>query len=143
MKLTFGKIDDAKLLAIIHQEAFADGSSKPYSIQQMNDNLLATNNYVIRHGDVGFVLFQIVAGECEVITLAVLPKFQRRGIARELMIELSGVCSAMEVQKIFLEVSVNNQSASNLYKKLAFSEYNRREKYYADGSDAVLLQLQL
>lgn len=141
MTLGFGKIGDAKLLAAIHQSAFAGEPSKPYSVEQMHESLRAPSNYAIRNGEVGFLLFQLVGDECEIITLAVLPQFQQKGLARELMIELIGVCKAMNVKKIFLEVSVNNEKAINLYKKFTFVEYNRRSKYYADGSDAVLLQL--
>lgn len=141
MVLGFSKIEDAKLLSVIHETAFAGQHSKPYSLEQMQESLEATSNYAIKYGEIGFLLFQLVGDECEIITLAVLPQFQRKGIAREMMIELIGVCKAMNVKKIFLEVSVNNEKAQNLYKKFTFVEYNRRVKYYADGTDAVLLQL--
>lgn len=139
--LGFGKIEDAKLFAVIHQSAFAGEHSKPYSIEQMDETLRVLSNYAIKYGEIGFVLFQLVQDECEIITLAVLPQFQRKGIAREMMIELIGVCKSMNVKKIFLEVSVENEKAQNLYKKFTFVEYNRRKNYYADGTDAVLLQL--
>ena len=137
--LGFGKINESRLLATIHQEAFVSG----YSFEQMQASLNAANNYVIKHGDVGFILFQIVADECEIITIAVLPKFQGKGFARAMITEMLGVCSVMRVKKVFLEVSTKNTSAISLYKKFTFSEYNRRSKYYADGSDAILLQLML
>lgn len=137
--IAIGKIEDAKLLAFVHQEAFAAG----WSLEQMQESLRNAHNHVIRYGDVGFVMFQLVAGECEILTIAVLPKFQGKGIAREMIIEMLGICSAMLVKKVFLEVSTENSAAIHLYEKFTFTEYNRRNKYYADGSDAILLQLML
>jgi len=137
--IAIGRVEDAKLLAIIHQEAFPSG----WSIAQMQESLASPHNYVVRHGDVGFVLFQLVGDECEIITIAVLPKFQGKGIAREMLIEVIGICTAMQVKKVFLEVSTKNTAAIHLYEKFTFTEYNRRNKYYADGSDAILLQLML
>jgi ribosomal-protein-alanine N-acetyltransferase len=137
--LGFGKISEARLLATIHQEAFDNA----YSIEQMRESLKQPHNYVIKHGDIGFVLFQLFEDECEIITIAVLPKFQDKGFAREMIIELLGICRQMQVKKVFLEVSTKNTAAIHLYKKFTFVEYNRRSKYYADGSDAILLQLML
>ena len=138
--ISIARIDEAKLLAFIHQAAFGKAG---WSLEQTQQTLTAPSNYVIKHGDVGFVMFQLVGNECEIITIAVLPKFQGRGFAREMIIELVGVCRSIQVHKIFLEVSTKNSTALNLYQKLSFVEYNRRSKYYADGSDAILLQLVL
>jgi ribosomal-protein-alanine N-acetyltransferase len=138
--ISIARIDEAKLLAFIHQAAFDKAG---WSLEQMQESVKNPHNYVIKHGDVGFVLFQLLGDECEVITLAVLPQFQGKGFAREMIIEMLGICGFMKVKKVFLEVSTKNTTALNLYRKFTFIEYNRRSKYYADGSDAILLQLML
>jgi ribosomal-protein-alanine N-acetyltransferase len=137
--LGFGKIEDANLFSEIHRQAFPQG----WRAEQIEESLRNKNIYAIRYGDIGFVLFQLLGEECEIVTMAVLPKFQGRGIAREMIIEMLGICMAMQVKKVFLEVSTNNEKAQSLYRKFTFTEYNQRSKYYADGSDAVLLQLLL
>ena len=136
-QITIGRISEARLLSFIHQEAFAQG----WDVEQMQESLNKPHNYVIRYADVGFVMFQLFQGECEIITIAVLPKFHGKGFAREMIIELLGVCITMGVKKVFLEVSTKNLVAVHLYEKFTFKEYSRRSKYYADGSDAILFQL--
>jgi ribosomal-protein-alanine N-acetyltransferase len=41
---------------------------------------------------------------------------------------------------MFLEVSATNDAARRLYDGAGFVEVGRRPRYYADGTDAVLMQ---
>ncbi|MBO0713017.1 MAG: hypothetical protein J2P47_17235, partial [Acetobacteraceae bacterium] len=40
---------------------------------------------------------------------------------------------------MFLEVAVTNGRAQRLYQRAGFAETGRRRRYYADGSDALIL----
>lgn len=42
--------------------------------------------------------------------------------------------------KYLLEVSINNNIAINLYKKYNFKIINKRNNYYKDGSDALIME---
>jgi ribosomal-protein-alanine N-acetyltransferase len=42
-------------------------------------------------------------------------------------------------EEVVLEVKVHNEKAINLYKKNGFAPVGLRRKYYADGSDALLM----
>jgi len=44
---------------------------------------------------------------------------------------------------VFLEVATGNTAARALYKKFEYIEVGRRRRYYADGSDAVVLRMNL
>ncbi len=139
MAFVFGKIGDAGELARIHDAAFSNG----WSEKQLADLLAFKHNYVIKQSGSCFVLFQILAEECEVITMAVVPDAQGQGSGAQLLEEMLGVCRESGVKKVFLEVSEVNKKARCLYEKFAFAEYNQRKAYYADGQNALLLQLQL
>ncbi|HET8995878.1 MAG TPA: ribosomal-protein-alanine acetyltransferase, partial [Acetobacteraceae bacterium] len=42
-----------------------------------------------------------------------------------------------------LEVAVDNAAARRLYESTGFTQVGRRKRYYADGSDALVLQVAL
>lgn len=95
----------------------------------------------------GFILMRTVAGEGEVLTLAVRPEARRHGLGADLV--RRGVASAAELgaDRVFLEVADDNVAALALYARCGFEQVGRRPRYYArpDGSaqDALLLALDL
>lgn len=91
---------------------------------------------------VGYVLVLYRAGTslARLYSIAVLPRFQGRRIASQLIeaAEEAGrqsLCAFMR-----LEVSVNNVSAFTLYKKLGYRDIGRISGYYEDGSDAIRME---
>lgn len=42
--------------------------------------------------------------------------------------------------RIFLEVSVENAAARRLYARAGYTQIGRRKAYYADGTDALVLE---
>jgi ribosomal-protein-alanine N-acetyltransferase len=85
----------------------------------------------------GFVLACNAAGECEVLSIAVIPELRRRGLARILMEEATGFALAAGARRIFLEVAEDNWGARRLYAALGFAPVGRRHNYYRRGQNAV------
>jgi ribosomal-protein-alanine N-acetyltransferase len=89
----------------------------------------------------GFALFRTVAGEAELLTLAVDPAHRRKGIARALMRRWMRDVSA---ETVHLEVAADNASALALYAQFGFVQKGRRKAYYArpgaPPADALLMQ---
>ncbi|MDX2267766.1 MAG: GNAT family N-acetyltransferase [Bryobacter sp.] len=85
---------------------------------------------------VGFLLYHLVAGEGEILNLAVAPALRRQGVARELFRQVKGLAAVWH-----LEVRESNAAARALYRSLGFAEVGRRERYYLDGEAALLLTL--
>lgn len=77
------------------------------------------------------------------ISIAVLPEYQRRGIGYALMRELMQAMLLYEATECFLEVRVSNTAAVNLYKKLGFEIARTKRGYYADGEDAYSMSRKL
>lgn len=92
---------------------------------------------------VGFIGVWNIAGECEVIDIAVDLKFRRRGIASQLMEDVIGFCKDSVIPVIHLEVRESNIAAISLYEKVGFKRVGFREKYYSNGENAVLMSLAL
>ena len=86
----------------------------------------------------GFVLVQRpVAGEAEILTVAVDPFARRRGVARRL---LRAVLEAMP-GRIWLEVRRSNAAAQRLYAQLGFVDVGLRRNYYSRPTeDALVMQ---
>jgi ribosomal-protein-alanine N-acetyltransferase len=98
--------------------------------------------------DNAMIIYRAAADEAEILTLAVHPAHRREGLASALIgvmerelgknDETPGQAGSDRIRKIFLEVSVENQAAIELYKKLGFVETARRPGYYR-GVDAILM----
>lgn len=83
---------------------------------------------------VGFAVYRIVAGEGEVLNLAVDTGSRRCGIGSRL---LAALLPKAEIWH--LEVRDSNHAAIRLYETFGFETVGRRVGYYRDGEDARLL----
>jgi len=78
-----------------------------------------------------------------VISVAVLPEYQRKGIGDALMREAMLRMRQYKVKECYLEVRVSNTPAISLYKKLGFETSRTVRGYYADGEDATIMTRKL
>ena len=90
----------------------------------------------------GFSLSRTIAGEAELLLLAVIPAFQRRGIARRLMDQFISGAGTDGAVRVHLEVRDGNP-AVGMYRAAGFETVGRRRQYYrgSEGSrfDALTL----
>jgi ribosomal-protein-alanine N-acetyltransferase len=87
-------------------------------------------------GDViqGFTLSRVVAGEVELLLVAVDPALRRRGIGRLLVEQVAVDARRFGATTLFLEVRENNAAARQLYRALGFVDVGRRANYYTGTS---------
>ena len=129
---------EADALGQVHAEAFEAPWSGDEILRFAGDpGGLAL---VAEHEDgeiAGFILCRLIAGEAEVLTLAVRTAARRRGVASALLgaaIEATQLTAA----SMFLEVGEDNPGAVALYAKAGFAPVGRRAGYYArPGAPAV------
>ena len=74
------KTVDLTALAALHVACFSDA----WSARAIGDLLATPNCYTFANSD-GFILARAVAGEAEILTLAVTPQARRRGLGRNLV----------------------------------------------------------
>ena len=91
----------------------------------------------------GFILARAVAGEAEILTLAVAPEARRHGLGARLLEAALAGAAERGAACLFLEVSEANSPARSLYARAGAEEIGRRRRYYADGSDALVLRITL
>ena len=89
----------------------------------------------------GYFIGRALAGEAEILQLAVLPSCQRQGIGSRLLAEGLNGFAQQRVQTCFLEVRRQNTSALLLYRQAGFRRIGIRENYYRHPvDDAVIMQ---
>ncbi|MDN3567545.1 GNAT family N-acetyltransferase [Paeniroseomonas aquatica] len=91
----------------------------------------------------GLVLARAAGGEAEILTLAVAPAARRRGLGAALLAGALQGAVLRGAAAMFLEVAAGNAAALALYRAAGFAEVGRRHRYYADGSDALVLRRDL
>jgi ribosomal-protein-alanine N-acetyltransferase len=95
----------------------------------------------------GFILIQLAADECEILTIGTLPEARRGGFARALLQHAAAAATERGARAMFLEVAEDNHAARALYQGCGFTETGRRRGYYRaqDGhvSDALTLRAAL
>ena len=90
-----------------------------------------------------YAIFRQIADEAELLRVGVAPDERRHGLARALILEGLGRLRNGEVQVCFLEVRIDNVAAITLYESLGFGRAGLRRGYYRDGTDALILGLEM
>ena len=130
-------------MAEIHRLAFAD--ERPWSAQEFQD--FAKDPLVqVFDADHGYALTRTVAGQSELLSLAVHPEHRRHGTAGRLMAQwFDAIATTAEVA--FLEVAADNLAALALYTRFGFMVQGTRVAYYSRTSggavDAFLMSCPL
>ncbi|WP_085906467.1 ribosomal protein S18-alanine N-acetyltransferase [Kiloniella majae] len=141
-------VEHADLLAEMHLRSFSSSAWKAKDIsailvQKANSGLI----YCHDEKPVGFILWQEVVGETEILTFCVDPSSRGLGFAKKIILEMFEIFRQASVNKVFLEVSEENIVALSLYRAMGFSEIARRSKYYhkSDGTavDAVVMSVDI
>lgn len=105
--------------------------------------LLASPGVAALTSDAGFIVIRVAADEAEVITVTVAADARRAGEAQKLLGAAVEKAKAAGAGRLFLEVSAENLAARALYARQGFVQVGHRIRYYADGSDALVLALTL
>ena len=96
---------------------------------------------------IGHAVIRVIAGEAELLTIAIDPKYQGNGLGRYLLQQVLQQMHEQKAQRFFLEVRESNQGALHLYQTFGFVEVGIREDYYpklnGQRENALILALEL
>ena len=127
-------------LARLHAAAFE--MPRPWSETEIAD-LLASPFCFLLHEPDGFLIGRVVAGEAELLTVAVLPAAQGQGKGHRLVLGFLAEALRRGADAAFLEVAETNLAARAVYARVGFVQTGRRRGYYhaADGAlvDALVM----
>jgi ribosomal-protein-alanine N-acetyltransferase len=91
-------------------------------------------------GIAGFLVARRIAGELEILNLAVRPDARRRGIGHALIQSAFAWGKQLDAKNAYLEVRASNLVALEFYKRHQFQETGRRPLYYSNPvEDALVL----
>jgi ribosomal-protein-alanine N-acetyltransferase len=138
---------DAAAIAALHAASFNRGWS-----EEEIERLLVERNVVAHRALAGtrlvaFILSRLVAGEAEILSVAVAGRERSRGVGRRMLDMHLRRLAHLGARAVFLEVGEDNEPARRLYRAAGFREVGRREAYYQErgcrGTAALVLRCDL
>ena len=88
---------------------------------------------------VGYAGGWIIDGQLQILKVATVPDFRRKGIARRLLGLLAADARDLGAQSTSLEVRASNEEAQAFYRFLDFKETGKRPRYYSGFEDALIM----
>jgi len=131
----------AETLAPLHALAFPP--EERWGAEALRLMLEMPGSFALHAPEGGFILARVAADEAEVLTLAVAPAARCQGLGTALLETALALAAEAGAGVMFLEVSTANAAARALYAAAGFTEVGRRPRYYADGTDALVLSRRL
>lgn len=87
----------------------------------------------------GYIGTWIDPDHAEIVNFYIDEKYQGLGFGSMMLEFFIELCESCNVPNISLEVREHNLKAQGLYKKYGFEFSHKREKYYKDSEDALVL----
>lgn len=132
---------EAEALAALHAACFT--TPRPWNAAEFAELLARADTFVLNE-PAGFLMGRALAGEAELLTLAVAPDQRRAGTGARLVQRFLAEAEARDAETAFLEVAEDNLAAIALYDRAGFTRAGRRRGYYAhpDGRkvDALVMR---
>ena len=89
---------------------------------------------------VGWSSTSVVGDTADLLRVAVAPTARRHGLGRVLVEDVLRGAASAGAERVLLEVAATNTAARALYAATGFDQVHRRRRYYADGTDALVLE---
>ncbi len=133
------KKDDVELIANMESKIFKDAWTYEQLLSETDGQKFKFPIIVeVENNIVGYACVWAFADEVHINNFAIIPDFREKGLGLKLIRFI--LDSFKEYKQVFLEVRMSNFAAINLYKKAGFQKFFRRQKYYSDGEDALVMR---
>jgi [ribosomal protein S18]-alanine N-acetyltransferase len=125
----------------IERKSFEQPYSREILAQELKIKAAYLRVATHRKKIIGYVDFWLVHDEMELISIAVDPRFKRRGVGESLMQEMLRFAHVNGAKAIYLDVRRSNETAQALYEKFGFVKVGVRRRYYSDNQeDAIMMK---
>lgn len=135
--------DDVEVVGRLEQECLG---ADAWSVALVRDGILGdlpTITYLVADLDgevVGHAVTSSAGDIAELQRIAVTASHRRRGIAAALLAGVVDAARRTPADRLLLEVREDNRTAIAFYAGQGFVEIDRRPRYYADGTTAVVMR---
>src|SRR3990167_6302551 len=137
-------MEDLPEVLRIERESFPNPWSRPMFERDILHNKLARIVTVRTGGTVvGYFSLWKIVDEGHLVTLAVDPARRRQGLGSTILRETLRLAESIGIRKLTLEVRETNRDALRMYVRFGFVKTGARLKYYEDGADAWIMDLDL
>ena len=141
IQLGFAHPSDAQVLALMSRDLIETGLGWGYRHETILGFIADPEVVVLAARDhqqrVGFAVMKFGDERAHLVLLAILPAYQRRGIARRTMAWLVESALTAGMMSIHVELRADNQPAYALYRAIGFAETLRIPGYYQSRETAV------
>ncbi|MGI8784564.1 MAG: ribosomal protein S18-alanine N-acetyltransferase [Acidobacteriota bacterium] len=136
----FKPSDLARILEI-ESRAFGDDAYPRQLFEEFFENYPAGFQVVtVKRQVAGYILGFASGGSGTIVSLAVDPDFQKRGLGIQLCRFLLSQFERQGVTVCWLQVRAGNQPAIALYQSVGFQTMRTLQHYYSDGGEALLMR---
>ena len=123
-------------------------NASAWSLPTFWSELTQRNRYYLALVDekkeiMGFGGIAFNGADADIQTMVIKPEFQKKGYGKKLLDALLEKVYENNSKRVLLEVVAENKPAISLYLSRKFEQIAQRSNYYPDGSDAVIMQLDL
>ncbi len=139
--IVFEKVNEKNAQEIfeIEEKSF----EKSWSLKTIKEELLLEDRTYflakLNEENVGYISVWKTGEDYNILKVAVLPSKRRLKIGTLLIEKVINFVKEVKGEKLFLEVSEENEPAINLYSKCGFIKEHTRKKYYPNGKDALVM----
>ncbi len=143
--VTAGDAHGIRVVGVAQADALAAIHAAAFPVAERWDGvaiaaLLATPGCFALLAAGGMAMTRVAGDEAELLTLAVLPAVQGRGIGGGLLAVALAEAARRGAAAVLLEVAPGNDAARTLYGRAGFGEVGLRRDYYPDGGDALVMR---
>lgn len=137
---------DVAAVARLEADCLGDDAWSEGLVREGIRGALPTVTYLVADLDgvlVGHAVTSAAGDIAELQRIAVDGGHRRTGVATALLAGVVEAADRTEADRLLLEVREDNRGAIAFYAAAGFVEIDRRPRYYADGTAAVVLRLPL
>jgi ribosomal-protein-alanine N-acetyltransferase len=140
--------DDGPAIARLERTAFGSGAWSDGLVAEGLSGRIPGAVYLVATGPapdtvLAYAAASLFADVSELQRIAVAPGARRQGLASDLLEHVEREARLRFSERLLLEVREDNAGACAFYAARGFTEIDRRPRYYADGTTAVVLRKDL
>ena len=131
---------DINLIHKIEESVFKNDSWSLEMICDELNNKKSHQTFLIEQQKIiiGYCMTRLGFNESHLINMAIDKPYQKKGFG-EILLDYF-LNTVPKKSSVFLEVKHGNFPAINLYLEAGFKKISTRDRYYSDGSDAIVMK---
>ncbi len=137
--------DDLVEISKVDLECFGLDEAYPMSFFRQAQDIFGDFLYVAKNDQkkiIGYLIGAInpTTNQGWIFSLCVLPSYQRKGVAKSMILTFVQELGRIMVPELLLTVSPHNQPAIGLYKMLGFNPKQKIEDYFGPGKTKIIFK---